>query len=244
MVLRDGTRSPAEISETFGVSLMTAHRDIDELVRAGMVRKFHGGVTALPSSMFDASIRFRSQSAPTEKAAIAAAARRLVEPGMSIFLEDSTTTLALARTLIDTTPLTVITNFPEIVTQLREADGIRIIGLAGEYSRGHEAFLGMPCVESIRALRADIHFSSTSAMTATDAFHSESEVVLVKRAMMAAADRSVLLMDHHKFGRTALHRVAPLTEFDDLVLDDGFEAAALDALREQHPSVLIGTHSA
>lgn len=239
LVLREGSVSPQEISEAFDVSIMTAHRDIDELVRAGVVRKFHGGVTALPSAVFDSSIHFRSRSARIEKAAIARTAATLVEPGMVVLLEDATTTLALAHELTDIAPLTVITNFPEIIHVLKGREQVRLIMLGGVYSDGHEAFLGLPCIDAVESMRADVHFSSTSAMSTTQAFHSEQDVVLVKRAMMAVSKRTVLLMDHHKIGRTALHTVAPVTDFTDLVVDDGTDADSLTALQEMHPRVHV-----
>ena len=244
LVLREGSASAQEISEAFGVSLMTAHRDVDELVKAGMVRKFHGGVTALPSAVFDSSIHFRSRSALAEKAAIARTAASLVEPGMVVMLEDATTTLALARELTDIAPLTVITNFPEIVQVLKGREEVRLIMLGGVYSSGHEAYLGLPCIDAVAKVRADIHFSSTSAMSVSQAFHSEQDVVLVTRAMMASSHRSALLMDHHKIGRTALHAVAPLTDFTDLVVDDGTDAETLATLHDTHPSVHVAALSA
>ncbi len=239
LVMREGSVSPQQISEIFGVSLMTAHRDIDQLVKAGIVQKYYGGVTALPSAVFDSSIHFRSRSARAEKSAIARTAASLVEPGMVVLLEDSTTTLALAHELVDVAPLTVITNFPEIVQVLKGRDEVRLIMLGGVYSTGHDAYLGLPCIDAVARVRADIHFSSTSAMSTTQAFHSEQDVVLVKRAMMAASDRSVLLMDHHKIGRTALHSVAPLSDFTDLVVDDGTDAETLSTLTARHPGLHV-----
>lgn len=50
--------------------------------------------------------------------------------------------------------------------------------------------------------------------------------------MIAAAGRRVLLVDHSKFGRVALHRLAPLTAFDLVMTDDGIDAAGLRQLQE------------
>lgn len=239
LVVSQGSATPAEISADFDISLMTAHRDIDELVRLGLVRKFHGGVTALPSSVFDSSIAFRERSALSEKAAIAAYARSFVEPGMAVLLEDSTTTLAVAKQLAEIRPLTVITNFPQVIELLKGVEEHRLIMLGGEYQPGHDAYLGLPCIDAVATVRADVHFSSTSAMTVTHAYHSEPDVVLVKRAMMAASDRRVLLMDRHKLGHTALHVVGPLRDFDDVIVDEGIDGEELQALRDSHPSVHV-----
>ena len=58
------------------------------------------------------------------------------------------------------------------------------------------------------------------------------EYVAVKRAMLRAAARSILLNDHSKLGKTALHQLAPLSAFDLVVVDDGVDEGGLRALEE------------
>ena len=43
----------------------------------------------------------------------------------------------------------------------------------------------------------------------------------------------MLLIDHSKLNRVALHRVAPLSAFDRVIVDDGAGAEALRDLEEQ-----------
>lgn len=236
-----GSISAGRVAEKFDVSLMTAHRDLDALERLGLARKFHGGATALPASMFDVSVEFRSRSQMQEKLAIARVAKTFVEPGMSVLLEDSTTNLALAEALIDVVPLTVITNFPRIGSIFGDSPDVKMIMLGGEYSVSRDAYSGLHCVRAVSAIRASIYFSSTAAMSLTEAFHSDPDVVLVKREMMHAADRKVLLMDSSKIGNTALHVIGDLTEFDDIVVGPGTAPEVLEQLVERHPRVVLAS---
>ena len=57
--------------------------------------------------------------------------------------------------------------------------------------------------------------------------------MLVKRAMLASGTRKVLLMDRTKLARTALHRLAPVGDFDHLVVDAGIGGELLAELRER-----------
>ena len=232
-VLHRGSMSAAELAEMFHVSLMTIHRDLDELERQGVVRKFRGGVSAQPSSVFESNVSYRLRANLDEKTALAQRARAMIEPGMAVMLDDSTTTLELARLLTDAGPLTVITNFLETIKLLSEVQGIRLLALGGEYHPSHDSFLGVPCVEAIEALRVDMLFASTSAVSDGYAYHQEQEIVLVKRAMIAAAHRSVLMVDHTKLGRVALHRLAPLRDIDLVLTDDGAPEDALREMRER-----------
>ncbi|TDD69302.1 DeoR/GlpR transcriptional regulator [Jiangella aurantiaca] len=238
-VLREGSVTASQLAEAFGVSLMTVHRDLDELERQGVVRKFHGGVSAQPSSVFESNVAYRLRTARAEKAAIARFARTLVEPGMAVMLDDSTTTLGVAELLADAAPLTVITNFLQVINAMSRADRVRLIALGGEYYPTHDSFLGVPCIEAIESLRADVLLTSTSAASGGLTYHQEQEIVLVKRAMMRSANRKVLLMDHTKLGGTALHQLALLTDFDDVVVDGGTPADVVRALRDRRVNIHV-----
>lgn len=231
-VLEYGSVSASDLAERFGVSLMTIHRDLDELARQGVVRKFRGGVSAQPSSVFESNVAYRGRVALAEKTALARRARELVEPGMAIMLDDSTTTLELARLLADAAPLTVVTNFLETIKLVTGMPGIRLIALGGEYVATHDSFLGLPCVEAVEALRVDLLFCSVSTVDEGYAFHQEQDIVLVKRAMIGASRRRVLMVDHGKLGRAALHRLAPLSDFDLVLTDDAAPPETLRAMRE------------
>lgn len=231
-VLSEGSVSAAELAELFGVSVMTIHRDLDELESQGIVRKYRGGVTAQPSSVFESNVAFRMKSMQHAKDAIAEHAVRMIEPGMAVMLDDSTTALAVARRLVGITPLTVVTNFLEAINLLARERDIRLMALGGDHDPLHDSFLGMSCVDAIEALRVDLCFVSTSAVSGGFAYHQEQHIVSVKRAMLAAAARTVLLVDHTKLGRVALHRVAPLSVFERVVVDDGASSEALRELDE------------
>jgi DeoR/GlpR family transcriptional regulator of sugar metabolism len=170
-----------------------------------------------------------------EKAAVAGAALGMVEPGSSIMIDDSTTTLALVERLDEIGPLTVVTNYLPALELLKEMPEVRLIALGGDYSRTHDSFGGIACTESIGSMSVDTAFVSTSAMTGAMTYHQEQDVVLVKRAMLAAAARTVLLMDSGKVPRRALHQVRPLADYDALVIDDGLSDELLAELREQLP---------
>ena len=234
-VVERGSATANELVELTGVSVMTVHRDIDELVRRGLLRKFRGGVSAQPSTVFESNAEYRLGAKIEQKRAIARAALRYVEPGGSIMLDDSTTALQLARLLPEAAPLTVVTNYRQTIDVVHDMDEIRLIALGGDYSRTHDSFVGLPCTEAISSLTVDALFLSTSAMDAAMVYHQEQEIVMVKRAMMARAGFTVLLMDSSKMPRTALHQLAPLAGFDRLIIDGGVDAKLRTELSEIVP---------
>jgi DeoR/GlpR family transcriptional regulator of sugar metabolism len=232
LVLAQPFVAARELAARFGVSLMTVHRDLDELERQGVLRKVRGGATPQPSSIFESNARYRITEARAEKQALASHALTLVEPGNAVILDDSTTVLTLARLLSAVTPLTVLTNSLAVLQELKAVPDLDLVVLGGDFLPRHNCFSGLVCEATIAAMRADLLFMSSMAISGGLVFQPDQELALVKRAMIAAAARRVLLVDHTKFGRVALHRVASLQEFDLVLVDDGIDEAGLRQLQD------------
>lgn len=229
-VIEEGSCSPQRLAELFDVSLMTIHRDLDELEARGLVRKFHGGVTAQPSGVFESLVSYRMMTNSDKKEAIAKLALQYVEPGMSLIFDDSTTTLHMIDGLADLTPLHVATPFLPALHKLADIAVERdlvILGFGGTYDLRHESFVGMQCIEQIESVHADAVFMSLSAVFHLHTYHQEEGIVALKRAMLDAATKRYLLIDSGKLGRAALHRAIPLKAFDVVITDAGVDAETL-----------------
>lgn len=227
-----GSTTAQALADEFSVSLMTLHRDLDQLERRGVVRKFRGGVTAQPSGTFESQLAYRLNSMTAEKADIARFALTFVEPGTSVMLDDSTTILHMISGLAELAPLYVATNFLSAQRRIADIAGssdINLIGLGGHYDHAHDAFVGVQCLEQISELHVDTLFMSSSAVSDSHVYHQEERIVALKRAMVAASTRRYLLIDHAKRTRHALHRIMPLTEFDLVITDAGIDRDTLVA---------------
>lgn len=219
-VMAAGSVRIEELTERFDTSVMTIHRDLDLLASRGLLRKTRGLATATSTTLVESSDVYRLSRQSKEKEALAEAASHYIEPGQAIFLDDSTTVLRLAPHLEHKAPLTVITNVLTLMTELRGASGITVFGLGGQYYNWCSAFMGPMTTQAIASLRADTFFMSTSAITNDIAFHQYPETIETKRAMFEAANTRILLADHTKFDKQALHALAPLKDFDIVIVDD------------------------
>lgn len=226
MVLERESISAQSLASTFGVSVMTVHRDLDELEKQGILRKFRGGVTARASGIFESNVAFRRNTLRAEKQAIAKHAAQYVESGTSILMDDSTTTAAMIPHLQEAAPLRVATYYLDAIRQLGQLDGISVIALGGDYVRAFDSFLGSLCEACIESLRVDALFVSTSAVSGGRAYHQEDRSMTAKRKAMEIAKRRYLLLDHTKIGKTGLRLLAPLSDFDLVIVDSGLSDAA------------------
>src|ERR1700742_644125 len=106
-----GAVTVAEVEERFGVSPMTARRDLAELERRGVVRRTHGGAVLPSISAHEDSFARRLDVSAEEKVLLAAAAVALMAPRETIFLDSSTTTYYVAKRIVETgLAATVLTN--------------------------------------------------------------------------------------------------------------------------------------
>lgn len=221
-----------ELAERLAVSRMTIHRDLDLLASRGLLRKERGGATAESSLLFESNFHFRMQSGQEEKRALARAARALIEPGNVIMIDDSTTTLMICEELESIEHVTVITNSLAACERLRGRDNVHLILTGGSYNDTFQGFYGLVCEHTVSKLRADWAFLSAPSAIGTSLYHQDQEVVRMKRALMASAERKVMLLAASKFKRRALNHFAELEEFDRVFIDNQLDDASAQRLRQ------------
>lgn len=238
-VLDNGYARVEDLVNDFEVSLMTIHRDLDALEAEGWVTKIRGAATANPAALIDAAVPQRRATMAHEKAAIARAAAELVQPGHTVFLDDSTTGLALVEHLTKRTPLTVVTNFVPVAAALGASDAVDIHLVGGQYNARQESCLGIQASDALDMFTADIAFLSPTALSNGKLLHRGEPTVLVRRALMRNARRRVLLVDHAKFGRVAPHVLCDVSEFDVVITDSGADEEDLAGLRERCGDVRV-----
>jgi DeoR/GlpR family transcriptional regulator of sugar metabolism len=234
--LRDnGSVTVAELQNRFGISPMTARRDLDELARRGVLRRTHGGAILPRPSAHEDSFARRLETSTEAKERLAVEAVALVAARETIFLDSSTTSYFVARELLDAAiPLTVLTNslpVMELVFSQGRPD-VELIGVGGTLRRLTRSFVGPSAVRACQAHFADRLFLSVKGLTETgvltDADPLEAEV---KRTMIDQAQEAVLLVDRSKLAVRGLCAVAPLRSVSS-ALAHGFsadEAAAFAA---------------
>ena len=136
-------------------------------------------------------------------------------------------------------PLTAITNSLTLINELKGMADLTLLGLGGQFYNWCNAFMGPVTTGEIRQLRADRVFMSMSAITDDMVFHQSPAVVETKRAMFDSAAMRILLADHTKFERRALHALASLDEFDVVIVDDGTPPRHIERMRSRGVKVVV-----
>jgi DeoR/GlpR family transcriptional regulator of sugar metabolism len=232
----DGRASVATLARDLGVTPSTIRRDLARLADDGTLVRTYGGA-ALPGTA--AAMPRRLDPAAAAKRAIGAAAAALVEDGQTIAISSGTTTLELARRLVDRR-LTVITNALDVASVLLDRDEIELVVLGGVVRPRMHSMLGHLAELALRELRADTLFMGIGALDPDHALMNDSiPEILTDRALRRSARRCVVLADSSKFAQVAPAFVFGLDEVDDVVTDAGVDPADVVSLRARGVRVVV-----
>jgi DeoR/GlpR family transcriptional regulator of sugar metabolism len=205
-----------ELAQRLDVSEMTVRRDLAHLAREGKLIRVHGGAVSVREEPPFAETAVERLA---EKERIGRAAAGLVRDGQTIMIDIGTTTLQLARQLRHR-ELTVITSSLAVLEELEPCDGIELIALGGLVRRNYRSLVGVLAEDMLRQLTADISFLGASGIRPDLSIMDTTMVeVPIKRGMIAAADRVVLLTDAAKFSMAGTVRVCGADELHALVTD-------------------------
>lgn len=232
-----------ELVDMFRVSAMTIHRDLDYLAREGLIERVRGGARAKPHPFAEQDVRLRRVTRVALKNALAAEAALLIRPGDVVAFDDSTTVAAMLAHLGERAPSAVVTHALGLMRELTLTHPqITLVGLGGQYVLETDSFLGAVVVEQLGRVSADVVFVSTTALKNDALFHPDAAAAETKRALLARADRTVLLLDDTKFEGKGLYHVADLADFDDVIVNAALapeHRASLDALAARVPTLHI-----
>lgn len=215
-----------ELAEEFGVSEDTARRDLRELARLGDCRRVYGGAL-LPAPDLG-TIQQRSTSMSEAKTALARGVVGLLEAEQTIFIDAGSTNLAVARALLHTLPITVVTNAPDVALALSEHPRCKIILLGGQFNASKGACVGGQTVREAQRIYADAFVlgscgvDSQIGITALDAEEAE-----LKRCLIEQSGRLIVPATADKIGTVAPFKIAAASDVDVLVVEARLDSAVL-----------------
>jgi DeoR/GlpR family transcriptional regulator of sugar metabolism len=231
-----------DLATEFGVSDMTIRRDLEALAERGLLAKVHGGATSVePGATDEPGFAAKSIRQRSEKAAIAVRAAQLVTPGTAIALSAGTTTAELAQRLVDVPALTVVTNsIPVADVFYRAGRPDQTVVLTGGVRTPSDALVGPVAVTAIRSLHLDLLFLGVHGMSERAGYTTPNLMEAdTNRALVAAAERLVVLADHTKWGTVGISSMAALDEAQVVVSDAGLPDAARAILSEHVEELVI-----
>ena len=132
----------SELAKLFSVSEETIRRDLDRMEKDGLVVKSYGGAVLSESGTSELPFIVRKRSNVEEKLIIAEIAASLVNDGDAIILDASSTAVFIAQKLKSKKNITLITNSVEVLMELSDVTGWRILSTGGTLKEESCALVG------------------------------------------------------------------------------------------------------
>lgn len=222
---RNDCVSIKELSNLFSVSEATIRRDLDDLSDAGFVERTHGGAMRIDrSTAYELNHSKKLELMLNEKKRIGNKAVEYVRDGDTIFLDTGTTTYCIANNLWSLKDLTVITNDLFIASSVALDKSSQLIVTGGIRRYEYGVLIGNMTDDFLRNIKVNVAFLAADAIDikfgVTNATLQEANT---KKIALSNSNYKVLVADHTKIGKMSFAKVADLSEFDVVIMDNGVD---------------------
>lgn len=222
-----------ELASILCVSEPTVRRDFTELHNRGLITKIYGGAI-LNSGAADREIPFllRENEKSAVKVAMGAKAAELVQDGMVIMLDGSTSAYHVVPYLSNFKDLIVVTSGAKTAVALAEAN-IRTFCTGGQMLIHSFSYVGEQAEDFVRNINADLLFFSCHGLTddgkMTDLAIEEANL---RKVMLKACKKKYLLCDSSKFGKTCFYNMGTVSDIDGIVTEGDLPASIKSMLAQ------------
>lgn len=206
-----------KLAEQLFVSEATIRRDLTQMQNMGLVERSHGGAI-LPETVEEVSMFFRMEKNANEKERVATKAILHLPPFKSLFIDSSSTALALAER-IELNHKTVVTNNLQTAMQLSKKSNVNLILLGGNVHFNTNSATGTWTARLLEDFSFDLMLSSCSSVINGASYETSLEQKEIKKVAFERCKKRVLLVDHTKFGAFGSYHLADLSAYDLVVTD-------------------------
>ncbi|MGL5683821.1 MAG: transcriptional repressor AgaR [Marinifilaceae bacterium] len=217
----NGVVSVNELSKMLNVSSVTIRKDLSLLEEKQMLFRTHGSAIQKDPYALDQHVKEKEKQHPEVKQAIALKAKELIRPQDAIIIASGTTVLALARAISGESQLTVLTSAMNVASALIRDKGIEVIQLGGVVRQSSTSVVGeyaekmlenFSCSKlylGVDGIDLDYGLTTTNYMEAS-----------LNRAMIKAAQKTIVLTDSSKFGRRGFGKICDFEAIDQIITDN------------------------
>jgi DeoR/GlpR family transcriptional regulator of sugar metabolism len=240
LLKEDGSAKVINLAKIFKVSEVTIRQDLEKIEAEGFIRREHGGAFLKDVEEGVKSFTLLNQDNLEKKILIGRKAAELIEPGETIILDSGSTTTEIAKNLIGRSGLTVITNALNIAMILGAEPGIDVIVTGGEFKPPTLSLTGQKAATFFEDIHVDKLFLATAGISLRSGltYPSLSDIV-VKKAMIDAADITYLVADSTKIGKNSFASLGALSLINFIITDSEIDPNHLQLFHDHEIELIV-----
>jgi DeoR family transcriptional regulator of aga operon len=234
-----GSVAVGDLVDDMDVSAATIRRDLALLEQQRLLARTHGGAVA-HGVLYELPLRYRSGRHGEEKLRIAAEAASRVTEGTAVGLTGGTTTTEVARAIVATPRLTVVTNSLNIASELAVRPNLKLV-VTGGVARAESYELVGPLAESVLSgLNLDLVLVGVDGISARAGLTTHHEVEAhTNRALIDRASVVIVVADSSKLGVVAFAQICELGRVTEVITDAAATAEAVAELTGEGVRVTV-----
>ncbi len=242
LLKEDGSAKVVDLARIFKVTEVTIRQDLEKLEKDGLAFREHGGAFIKDIGDQVKSFTLANQENIDKKEMIANKCLEFIESGDTIILDSGSTTTEIAKKIKGIKNLTVITNALNIALILGAEPGIEVIMTGGEFKPPTLSLTGQKAADFFKGINVQKLFLATAGISLKSGltYPSISDLV-VKRAMIDAADTTYIVADSTKIGKSAFASLGALSLVDYIITDAGIEEKYKELFRQNEIELIIAS---
>ncbi|MBO5069234.1 MAG: DeoR/GlpR transcriptional regulator [Roseburia sp.] len=210
----------ADLSKKYDVTEETIRRDLEKLERDGFAERTYGGAVLKENEKEDLPFLVRKRTNVEAKKRIAATISEMIEDGDRIMLDASTTALFVAKQIRHKKNITVITNSIEILLELTDMKGWKVLSTGGSLRTEALALFGYQAERMVDDFYVDKTIISCKGVDYHKGFMDSNELEAgIKKQMLGSASTKILAVDSAKFGKASFTKIVDFAGVDMIVTD-------------------------
>ena len=210
----------SELSVLYDVSEETIRRDLEKLETEGYAVKSYGGAVLNENANLEIPFDVRKNKNVVGKQKIAELVSQIVYDGEHIFLDASSTAVAIAKAIKTRKDITIITNSLQIAIELLDEPNCKVISTGGVAIESSFALVGQVTDRTISSYYADKAIISSKGFDLEKGFtDSDERHATNKKSMLKGARTKILAVDSSKFGDVSFAKIGDLRDITTVVTD-------------------------
>jgi DeoR/GlpR family transcriptional regulator of sugar metabolism len=217
---KEGRVLVGDLSVMFCVTEETIRRDLEKLEKEGFAKKTYGGAIIVENANVDLPYMVRKESNVEGKEYIAEAISSMIEDGDHIMLDASSTAVYIAKHLKNKKNLTLITNSIEIMLELSDVTGWKILSTGGTLREGSLSLVGYQAEKMISTFHVDKTIISCKGVDIEKGITDSNEMdAHIKNLMFESTNMRILAADSSKFDKISFIKIEDLANIDIVITD-------------------------
>lgn len=217
---RDKRALVSDLSQTFEVTEETIRRDLEKLEKEGFAKKTYGGAILNESFNVDLPYTVRKKVNVSNKEYIADIICSMIEDGDHVMMDASSTAVYVAKHLKNKKNITLITNSIEILLELSEVAGWKVLSTGGMLKEGSLSLVGYQAEKMLENYHVDKAVISCKGIDLERGITDSNEMeAQIKKLMLTSAGTRILAADSTKFDRISFTKIGGIENLDYVITD-------------------------